>query len=695
MFQKNSQYYQVAYDETFKQIQSGTAFVGNETEFNSAISNGRKSVKLINDVNIKSDNTFNISNLDIDGQNHIIDMNNINDKFSGNNPNLTVQNFRTIYAQNYYGAFSINGSGTINYKNVNYIGSQMLSAGLNDVYFDGNINAINVKSYTSPFNNNVATNGDNQQILDVKDFTLMPNAHFFGATAKTNGGDNIELSGNMILSQNSSMNLVARGNSGENAPAGDYAVYLKNGSSNLTLQKGAQLNIIPTTSDNDTNNNANAIYNLGSIYNNGGQINIEANGNSQNNNRLIYNQKDIKVTNNGSINVHLANLGNNTSDGIIYNDGGTIYIVDQGNMSISADGSGKVNLIKGNLNINNPGSQGVHLDLSQNGRTDSTFHDNNSIVAYSTKVDFNGNTENGPLYKFKYDGSNVNYVKVDGINNTATPSTSIKSISFNGVPSVSMNNVSIDNDSNGKPILNGYVVINNYDGKDKTIYVQFASGSGNDYNQLTPLNSNTIGDKPTNDAQVYNLVIQIPNNYKSGDLIPIKDSSIPSLNNANDKSTGVLMRYGFTGSTYVYNNSDSTNPIYTRQVENIGLNNQLSADSTNDSNAKPYIDTQTGSYNDFRNGFNDGVADANNQNDDALTNRNAPVTDVDYHNAYDSAKAGYLAYIDNPIAKTDNIPDSVKEAGSSASHPKSYVNGYIKAMNDIDAAKQDGKKRCY
>ncbi|WP_220728572.1 DUF5776 domain-containing protein [Apilactobacillus xinyiensis] len=675
----HSDYYQNGYNSTLDEINNSTAFVDNANKFNNAITAGIKNVKLTTDLNVVTQNTSKISSLNIDGQNHIIDMNNCNDSFNGNTPNLVIKNFRSIYAQNYYGAFSINGAGTINYSNVNYIGSQMLSATNNDVYFDGNVNAVNIKQYTSPFNVNLVTNGDNQQILDVNNFTLLSNAHFFGSTAISNGGNNIELSGNMNLQSGSTMNLLSRGKYGENQPAGNYAIYIKNPSSSLNLQKNANLNIVTTTSNNDKNN-ANGIYNLGSISSNGGNINIYSFGNSQNNNRLIYNNKNITIFNNGSINLHAANLGDNGSKDLIYNDGGNIYIVDQGNLNVSADGSGQVNLIYGKLNINNPGKQGVKLDLSQNTNDASTFHDKNSIVAYSTKVAFDTNTN--ALYQFKYDGSSATYVKNDGI--SSSEKHSIKSISFMGVPSVNLDNVSIDKDASGNTVLNGYVSINNYNANSKEpIYVQVATGSGDSYNQLTPTDDNKTSG-PANDSQKYQTTIKVPDNYQPGQMIKVQDISVPS-----NGSFGVLMRYGVSGNAFVYNN-DSKN--YTKQVENISLNeNKLSADNTDDSNNQPYINTDTGNYGDFTDGFDDGVTDANNNNQNALNTRNASPSDQNYHDAYDSAKAGYLAYNDNPSAKDADVPEAIQNNSVNESHPISYINGYKKARNDIIAAQNNGQ----
>ncbi|WP_353486037.1 DUF5776 domain-containing protein [Apilactobacillus xinyiensis] len=676
-----SEYYQNGYNSTLDEINNNTAFVDNANKFNNAITAGIKNVKLTTDLNVPNGVTSS-SDLNIDGQNHIIDMNNNNDKLGSN---LHISNFKTIYNSNYYGAFKVNDNGSIYYSNVNYIGSQMLSATSNNAYFDGNVNTVIVSQYTSPWQ---TTNGGNlgstnQQNFEVKNFTLLPNAHFFGSTNKVNGGNNIELSGNMNLQSESTMNLLSRGNGGENAPAGNnYAIYIKNSSASLNLQKNANLNIVTTTSDNDKNN-ANGIYNLGSISSNGGNINIYSYGNTWNNNQLIYNKQNITIFNNGSINLHAANLGDNgASNGLIYNDGGNIYIVDQGNLNVSADGNGKVNLIYGKLNINNPGKQGVKLDLNDN--TLSTFHDNNSIVAYSTKVAFDGNTNHDALYQFKYDGSSATYVKNDGTKDQFTPSSKIGSISFIGVPSVNLDNVSIDKDASGNTVLNGYVSINNYDANSKEpIYVQVATGSGDSYNSLKPTDDNKTSG-PTKDSQQYQTTIKVPDNYQPGQMIKVQDISVPS-----NGSFGVLMRYGVSGNAFVYNN-DSKN--YTKQVENISLNeNKLSADNTDDSNNQPYINTDTGNYGDFTDGFDDGVTDANNNNQNALNTRNASPSDQNYHDAYDSAKAGYLAYNDNPSAKDADVPEAIQNNSVNESHPISYINGYKKARNDIIAAQNNGQ----
>ncbi|WP_369346930.1 pectate lyase-like adhesive domain-containing protein [Apilactobacillus ozensis] len=116
-------------------------------------------------------------NLNIDGQNHIIDLHGVSYNFGGNSGNnLTVKNFKAMYAYNYYGAFRPS-SGSVTFKNINYFGSQMVEASNTNVYMDGTVNTFNVPNISDVMVNGgkqYATEANNQENMNVKKLFIEP-----------------------------------------------------------------------------------------------------------------------------------------------------------------------------------------------------------------------------------------------------------------------------------------------------------------------------------------------------------------------------------------------------------------------------------------------------------------------------------------------------------------------------------------
>lgn len=91
-------------------------------------------------------------------------------------------------------------------------------------------------------------------------------------------------------------------------------------------------------------------------------------------------------------------------------------------------------------------------------------------------------------------------------------------------------------------------------------------------------------------------------------------------------------------------------------------------------------------YNDFLDGLRKGTTDANNDSEADKQSNQSPV----YKSAYADAKAGYQAYLGNPIYSQE-VPASVTTDSKQTNNPDAYVDGYTQAMRDIDAARAKGQ----
>ncbi|GAA6236897.1 DUF5776 domain-containing protein [Apilactobacillus micheneri] len=270
----------------------------------------------------------------------------------------------------------------------------MLQSTSNDVYINGNVNDYqdlgSDNTYTSPFESNVSVQGSgDQQGLYVNNLTLGPNAKFFGATSSRDGGNPIQLDGNLTLGNSAQMTLVPTGNDGENNINGtDFGIYFYSGTPQLNVGKNANLTIAPNLGNGGKL--ASAIYteqNGSQININGGQINVEMNGSATNNYPVYLDDTTVNVTNGGSMNIESINNKNNNSETFLYNYGSNINVVN-GNLTIDAsDPSNTASgmyLISGNVNVNNPGSHGIVLK-SNNGH----YLQSGQLITHTSSVDGN------------------------------------------------------------------------------------------------------------------------------------------------------------------------------------------------------------------------------------------------------------------------------------------------------------------
>ncbi|MCK8607134.1 beta strand repeat-containing protein [Apilactobacillus ozensis] len=659
----NSSYYKNAYNDVKKQADNGTAFVHNGYQFRNAAEDNVSKIKnilVVGDIDFK-DVSFsgetNISstlkdNLNIDGQNHMIDLHGVSYNYSGNDGHyLTVKNFKAMYAYNYYGAFRPS-SGSVIFDNINYFGSQMVEAPSTNVYMGGVINSFNVpsiKNVMANHGNQYNTEGDNnQENMNIKNFLLSPNSRLFISSSKNNGATSVNLSGNMTLSNSSHMTIISRGNGSSGVNGSSYGIYVNSGSSKLILSDKSVLNIIP-----DTNTKgslyANGIYSKGNVNVNGGTINIKVASDSLASNEAFYvDGGNVTVSNNGKINVNIDSAGNNTVNPF-YVSGGSVDIVDRGNLGIIVNrdkSGGAITLINGTIYVNNPGKDGVNLILKDGTNNSSNKIVNGKISSYSNKVIIDGSHPQ-LAYKYVY-GNGVSSIVKDDSSTDNKYSTPTKSLSLAAVPSV---------------YFVGPVNVSS-DGKTATGYIKIAGYGENGYGTDSNGNSKNVvsSDVSSNDPSWIN------NN--GGSHVAIndqnKDSYIPFKFDISSNSQFNL-NYGVNKIGFTYN---SANKSYSIKSNDIDSSSQV---------------ISSGNYSSIDKGTTDGINDvANNvsinKNDSSYMDANK-----DYANAYDSAQQGYNDYLKNPNVKHPNIENVA------SFNINSYQKGYEQAVKDSTAT-EDGQK---
>ncbi|MCL0312920.1 hypothetical protein M2S00_07340, partial [Apilactobacillus sp. TMW 2.2459] len=750
-------YYKYGYNDVVKQVNTGTAFVSDAYQFNYVMTQksvspssplaGRigyvvadlnnirftNDIAFINDndstqyVNWSYDDTSKPINLTVDAQNHIADFHGIMYKNSSSRSNdqLTVKNFRTVYANNYYGFVALASQGSTHFSNINYLGGQFLSSLNSSVYLDGSINSFNVNSYLSPVDKKIhlcATS--NQENIEAKDVILGANANFFGSTAKTDMGTTVYVNGgNMTLGNNSSMTLIPRGSRGGSSRYGSaYGVYIDGPTSSFNVNRDATLNIIPDyryINNIQTGSLAGGIIVGGSNMTVRGNVNVMISGDLYS--QPVYNTGSISIANGGSFNLQLGNAilyNNNSTSGLIQNVG-TFSVYDKGSLKVVANGATNINLIC-NLNsfiFNNPGQ--VILDLSKNNNINSSIIAGSkpSIMAYSTKYRIDNNKSfSGNLYSAVYNSvNNGSFVTVDDNGKVLTDNIVPKSyLEFSNVPAPSFVGPIIVSDNTGSKNITFYVKINDLDSNDnKKLYVQYATGNNdNNYSNLnvypgTVVNPNNNGI----DDNYYNQEIDL-SNYDSKKLYKIT-FTIPNSNftqNIND--LGILLRYGVSGDSIVQNinnNADGRDSygniisgVYNKESQNItkGSNSKLVLDTV------PTVNTDKGYFSIIQDGINDAQKDGYNDNIDSL-NQSLYQRNLDYTNAYDDALDGYNSYLDdsdNPNYEGNDDDIYNRPISSNIKNPYAYVQGIQKAKADrfktqniaqVDASKPENHSSEY
>ncbi|MCT6858762.1 MAG: hypothetical protein M3Z82_05800, partial [Apilactobacillus sp.] len=737
----SNQYYNMGYNDVVSQETakgSGVVFVSNGGQFFNVltgqtgamnagggnVANNIIKIKIVGDIDLTAltgtgGEYANInatgSSITIDGQNHMMDFHDMDYTFTNSNfTDLYLQNFQALYAANYYGPFRVGANDNIHYSNINYIGGQLLSATSQNVYFSGNVNVLNpvnynnlAKSayYNSPFTQNVLTvGGGNQQNLEVQNFVLENNSHYFGNTSPVYGGNVIELYGNMTLGQNSKMTLASRdtGGQGENGiNSSNMAIYFRSSSANLNVAKDAVLNIIPLASQTANRLSGGIYMSGGNITVDGGTINFQAyNGTAGYYNQAIDMQgaSTIKVINGGLVKVLEAGLPQTTGTyytsggrqatlyGLIANENnnGNFYVGNGGNLivGLTDQNGGYVTPYYGNLTINGVGSD--HVIFYNNNTTNNTFQtggNQKGINAYNVGI-LDSSNRITPLYYFNLPSGSVNYTGVDGSGNLVSGTVNTTQLEIQSIPAVQFvgtSGVSVDN--NGNTVITSYAKLTNYNSiLGQKLYYQVGYGStdpqGNFNNLTTYPNSSTQDLYSNADPNLYTGAINVPTNY-AGEIIPVTFVLQKSATgNINPQFIGMRLKYGLTSVNNIVNTSPTAGTNnYTTTIEgyNTGANGKVTENGDMGITAGSTVVQQ--------NGVIDGLIDASNGNSSAKNAESFSTrTSTDYTGAYNDAQSGYAAFNKNAPLSLDDLK---KSPGFSASvNPVAYIQGYQKAAYD-------------
>ncbi|KOY75537.1 hypothetical protein RZ70_08990 [Apilactobacillus kunkeei] len=748
---KQDKNYIAAYNDVVNQAAQNVVFVSTGKQFdgimnNSSLLNKGFTIKLVNDIDLHpvttaSENDVSVNAVEgntyvIDGQNHIADMSGQQYKFNTattSNTKLYAQNFQTLYGMNYYGPFSLSNGGAIYYKNVNYVGSQILSAKGNYVYVDGNVNVFQRDDiYDSPFAKGQLPKGyGDQNNLSIANMVLNKGAHYFGSVGSQVGSNVVYISGggNLTLGEDSSMTLIPRGNAtggDDGADQGPMGVDIQNGS--LTVNKNANLNIIPDYSNTYPQYGAGGGIYVGSnggVRVDGGRINIESNQSPKmygQTNALLYVQSgsNVLATNGGTIQVKVAHIGDSrapsgptSGGGLVYLAGGTVQVANRGNLiSAISDGTGTgVPLVYGNLIVNNSGDSHVILDAgsakNSNGSNVNPFVSGGTINAYTGKV-------NSKIYYNYQMNSSSQYTSTDQYLKTTnnTPYAGGQILDISSIPSVYFANpISAKTNSDGSITVSGIAKVAGYDGSDyakQNVYLQY----GIDKNSTTNYNDSGMNTFLTTDSSGKNVQYSNPakddngnivdNNVYSAtsssnvDQIPI-NFTIPAGQASGIKTVGIYMRYGVNGIYMTATPSTTGGSDYSSSIVgySAGSNGTLSQDPA------ATVQVNSGKGQDLTDGLNNAIADATNG-----TNSKDPLRyqkNNDYTGVYDSVMSGYkaatpqmlqqLGITDPTKAPTTLTPDLLAKiqqlpAYKQASNPSAFMQGLQQAYQDYLANSQ-------
>ncbi|CAI2624845.1 hypothetical protein AKUH1B105A_02070 [Apilactobacillus kunkeei] len=748
---KQDKNYIAAYNDVVSQAAQNVVFVSTGKQFDGIMNNSTLlskgfTIKLVNDIDLHpvskaQENDVNVNSTDgktfvIDGQNHIADMSGQQYKFNTNstsNTQLYVQNFQTLYGTNYFGPFSLSNGGAIYYKNVNYVGSQILSAKGNYVYVDGNVNVFQRDDvYDSPFLKGQGAQGSgNQNNLSIANMVLNKGAHYFGSVGSNTGSNVVYISGggNLTLGEDSSMTLIPRGNAtggDDGADQGPMGVDIQNGS--LTVNKNANLNIMPDYSNTYPAYGAGGGIYVGSnggVRVDGGRINIESNQSPKmygQTNALLYvnSGSNVLATNGGTIQVKVAHISDNrapsapaSGGGLVYLNGGTVQVANRGNLiSAISDGSGAgVPLVYGNLIVNNSGDSHVILDAgsarNSNGTNTNPFVSGGNINAYTGKV-------NGKIYYNYQMNPSSQYTSTDQYLKTTnnTPYSGGQILDISSIPSVYFANpISAKTNSDGSITVSGIAKVAGYDGSDyakQNVYLQY----GIDKSSTTNYNDSGMNTFLTTDSTGKTVQYSNPAKDDNGNIVDNNVYSATSSSNVNQipinftipanqangiKTVGIYMRYGVNGIYMTATPSANGGSDYSSSIVgySAGSNGALSQDPA------ATVQVNSGKGQDITDGLNNAIADATNG-----TNSKDPLRyqkNNDYTGVYDSVMSGYkaatpqllqqLGITDPTKAPTTLTPDLLAKIQQlpeyqKASNPSAFMQGLQQAYQDYLANSQ-------
>ncbi|WP_203619411.1 DUF5776 domain-containing protein [Apilactobacillus nanyangensis] len=717
--------YNQGFNDVVNQAAQGIVYVQNGQQYSSImtgnttpstvggnVASGINVVRIANDIDMtnatngENDGTVNTnySTLTVDGQNHMVDFHGNNytvNKNGSGSLDVYLQNFQTVYGANYFGTFRAESGAALHFSNINYVGPQLLSSYNNDTYFSGNVNVLvptnSNATYTSPFQSNVPIEGGgNQENLEVNNFILQDNSHYFGNTSPVLGGTNVVATGNFTIGQNAKMTLIPRGGNGGAATIADsstWGVWLKNSGASLNIGKNATLNIIPQLYNNQLNLFGGAVYSNAQVNINidGGTLNYEGyNGISGYYNQPIdlqgSNQTQINVINGGVLQVLMDSVPDVTSwysynsHQSVYN--GLINNVGLGNFNVGSNGNLKVGVTNsdstynvpyyGPININSVGDNHViflksnAVPMFQTTSGQSGLVKSGEIAAYTVAIKQSDGTKQY-LYKFELGSGGTTYSGVDLNGNNVTGNINGNSLEILNVPAVSFVGTLTKTTNNGYTTVTGYAKLSNYEElvSGTPIYVGVASSSSpqTTYNQLTQVANSNISDSYSKaDPNTY--VQTADTKGYSGGVIPI---SYTFASGVDTTYVGMRLHYGInTVDTILGPNNYSTT------VE--GYKSSGSQQVTEDSNGDMQV--AGGNLSNLQSGQNDALADMVNGNTASKDGEPfSTKTNSDYLAAYSSVQAGYQAFMSNP-----SITDYSKLSSYiGSSNPAAFIQGFEKA----------------
>ncbi|WEV39057.1 DUF1542 domain-containing protein [Lactobacillus sp. ESL0680] len=256
------------------------------------------------------------------------------DKTSSTKVNITYENL-DIYSCTYYGLMqtSSNKRAIVNFRNVNFVGSQMMYVGEHtEIHFYGTNTAQTVKTYTNVFGTST-TQSTSQQLFE---FTQEGGRLIFEDgtqfTGTTYSGNVVEMSGGKTGADTIDGISLANNNQ----------VIVKNGAVVTLNPKGGAMPDTPNTVENTNSANGIVIYSgQGSVdIQGGGTVNINVGGTTDYAGTI--NNRKAKA-------INLSDSGSSLTVG----DGGNLNIVTNGNIS-DRSGKGPANVlvnIGGNLTV--------------------------------------------------------------------------------------------------------------------------------------------------------------------------------------------------------------------------------------------------------------------------------------------------------------------------------------------------------
>ncbi|UQS84931.1 DUF5776 domain-containing protein [Apilactobacillus apisilvae] len=767
--------YQAGFNDVVKKVQNGTSFVSNAEQIDSALTGTLSSVGTVNppltntvtskgdvknikflkdidyssaagvgvsngETNVTLQYTKNGQSMTFDGQNHITDFHGISylvtPYSSDKTSSFSFNNFNAAYGSNFYGPFKIQtGTAQVNYSNVTYVGPQLMSSsGVNanvDVY--GNLNVFSVGNYTSPFQNNVITEGsnsadnvtggvgksvfgDNQENFEANNLRLHSGANYYGSTT---GGTVLNLTGNVVLDSGSNMQLVPMRTTQGQASGGDSSngVYLRNSlTSNGTIyvNKGANLNIIPKAGPN-ASGLAQGIY-LSTAQNqitvDGGTLSVDLNGTPGVTN-ANYNAGSITVANDGNFNVTGENLGN--FSGYLLNVLANLNINNRGNFNIVTDGTGNSPTLLynyGQFNVDNPGKS-VYLQIKPLTNQDGSYKQDgsgylftNQINAYSVSYALGykpGSTQvnsGNDQYYYKLtvpntNGSKIQYVPLesDGKPGSPVPSSDsaygAKYISLNATPNANFDgHINVQNQTNGNSDLNGNLILTNLPSKQD-------NGGNNGHVNITIQNKI---DEKTNTIGSPDSMVLVGSNGSQQNLTYVRQSDgsynvkIPQIDKTDNNTYRIAFTYQLDSSQVPSKDGDSLSAtakyFVTGQTQTIAYkqnpnDNGLTTNSVNPtSDYKPVTLPDNGSVVNLNNSTskapitaesaaNDGIRDG--VYDAAASNtKNAEATEA-YENNYADGKDG-SQFKNNYVNAYNNAYDGYKQGTDDLSNGNYNVN---------------------